>query len=298
MNQARYRKVQEIIRNVIRDNNYNDLEITYLDALEWAAESIELIGAPKAYIDDISCITIKDYRGVLPCNFHQMTQCSGSINGSVQFPMKGSTNTFHPVFTCDDKQLTNLSTNNSVYINSDAPIGTDVNGNEVFNFIGSNTDYTAMPPSTNANSIHISDATYKLNDNYMFTSFPKGRVYLAYKAFPVDQDGFPKIPDNIKFVKAVESYIRYKIDYRMWRKGDIDDKVFKKSEQEWLWYCGSAGTSMRIPTIDQMESIKDQFLHLIPRLNLHADFFRTLNQQEQLVFANKNYYTNLTSAFI
>lgn len=290
MQSSKYISCQEIIRNVLRDNNFSDLELTWLDAIEWSAECIDLIGAPKAYINDISCTTIHNYRGLLPCNFHTITQMSGSINGGSLFPMKSSTNTFHPVFTCTDDQLISLSTQNIQIINSDAPIGETINGDLVYDFNGSNDAFVQMPISTNANFDLIGDATYKINDNYIFTSFKTGKVYIAYKSFPVDQDGFPKIPDNIKFKKAVESYIRYKIDYRMWRKGDIEDKIYKDSEKEWLWYVGAASTSMRILSIDQMESLQNQMLHLIPRLNQHSNYFRSLNEREQLTFGAKPWY--------
>lgn len=276
----------------MRNTNYSDLECSWLDAVEYCSEAVTLIGAPQAYIPDIYCVTIHNYRGLLPCNLHTITQMSGSINKGSLFPMKSSTNTFHPVFTCNDEQLTQLSTQTIKIINTDAPIGETINGDLVYDFNGSNDTFVQMPEATNANFNLITDATYKINNNYIFTSFKTGKVYMAYKSFPVDQDGFPKIPDNSKFKKAVESYLIYMFDYRMWRKGDIEDKVFKHSEKEWLWYCGSAGTSLRIPTLDQMQSWQDQILHLIPRLDQHSQYFRDLNSRESLSFGNRTWLNN------
>lgn len=301
MTNNRYISSYEIIGNVLRDTQYSNLELDWSSAIEWCAEVIDLIAVPSAMRNDISCVKIHNYRGLLPCNFDQMTQCSGSMNGGRQFPMIGAGNTFHPVFTCDDKQVTSLSTQGSTVIDPNIPVGTDINGNPVFNFVGSNTDDTAMPLETTEPPFaqtFFGDATYKINDNYIFTNFKEGSVYMAYTAFPIDEAGFPLIPDNIKYKMAVQWYIISKVDYILYRRGDITRDIYEKSVQEYCFYVGAAQNSMRIPTIDQMQSIQNMIVRLIPRLNQHSQFFANMNTQEQLNFGSRRNFNSTNTRLV
>lgn len=270
---------REILSNVIRDNDYSAIDFNHGDVLSWINESLDLIGCPYSLIDSISCITIENHQGMLPCNLHTMNQCSGLSNSGMQFPMRTATHTFHPLF------LPNTSTGFGV-INNEDPVSYDSNGNPIFNFMSYDDSISKALVSSLATTFQ--DVTYRIEGNYIYTSFKDdAKILLSYRAFPVDLDGFPLIPDNIKFKQAVQSYIRMKCDYRMWRKNRIERGIYEHSEREWMWYCGAATTAGNIPTIDGMESLKNQWMHLIPRLNEQNKFFGSLGNQEYLTFSQK-----------
>ena len=64
-----------------------------------------------------------------------------------------------------------------------------------------------------------------------------------------------------------------KIDYIAWRKGELRSDIFQHSEQEWQWYVGQAGNKAKMPSIDQLEGIKNQVMRLLPNINAHETFF-------------------------
>jgi hypothetical protein len=139
------------------------------------------------------------------------------------------------------------------------------------------TCHTTDSPDLRCNT----DLTYKVNDGYFFSAKKDGKVEIAYKGYATDDDGFPLIPDTTRFKTAVAAYIRMKIDYIEMRKGKLNPNIYQMSEQEWLFYVNSAATEARMPSIDQMESLKNQMLRLIPQPNEHATSFKTLSQQER-----------------
>lgn len=274
---GKYISCQEIIGNIIRDTGFTT-EVQWADWVQWCAEAVDFIGAPRAYMPKTDVIEINNYRGELPCDLHEITQISGLSMDSMQFPMKYSTDSFHPVYS--NKTIPMPQPADIGYI---PPIGTDANGNPTFNYNSNgafsinNEIYAGVGDLVSCN-----EATYTLNDDYIFTSFPDTfKVFIAYKAFPVDADGYPMIPDNIRFKQAVQAYVRFKVDYILWRRNDIPRDVFQHSEQDWLFYCASAGNVMRVPSIDMMESMKDAALRLIPKINRHKEGFRYLNSGEQ-----------------
>lgn len=126
-----------------------------------------------------------------------------------------------------------------------------------------------------------SDITYTINDDYMFTSFEEGTVEIVYKAVPTDSNGFPLIPDDIKFVKAVEYYIMERIFFRKLIAGSIGENVYARIERDRDWYMGAAQTRGVMPSPDMMESIKNNWLRLIPKINHHASGFKGIGEAEQ-----------------
>lgn len=48
---------------------------------------------------------------------------------------------------------------------------------------------------------------YFVNGGYIHTTFPTGFVVLIYNKVLLDEDGYPKIPDNIYVQKAIKHYI-------------------------------------------------------------------------------------------
>lgn len=275
---GKYISSKEIIRNVLRDNKYSSLELNWTDGIEWCAEALDLIGAKLAYQPKLACITIDSFRGELPCDLHEITQIAGLTPENVQFQMKKTTDNFHPVFK--NPTLTTDDTNTINYI---APITTDADGNPAFNFNsgGSFTINKQFVGGTNDNCI---EGTYSLNDNYIFTSFKDtNKILISYSAFPIDEEGYPLIPDNTRFKKAIAAYIVERVDRILWRQGDLDERIYRHSEQEWMFYVNSAGTAANTPDVDMMESIKDMSLRLIPKINQHQFGFKQMNIQERRI---------------
>ena len=90
------------------------------------------------------------------------------------------------------------------------------------------------------------------------------------------------IPDNIKYIKACQAYVADKMLFKKEIQGkQVSGRVINKIETDLAWYIGAADTAARIPTMDQMESWKNNFVKLIPNINSHAGAFRSDGQMEQ-----------------
>lgn len=102
-----------------------------------------------------------------------------------------------------------------------------------------------------------SDHSFYIKNNYIITSVENDDICLEYLAIPVDEDGIPMIPDDQYYIQAVTSYVTYRLFYRDWIKGRIPDKVFQKSESDWIFYCNSARGSANSPSLGQLERYKN-----------------------------------------
>jgi hypothetical protein len=126
-----------------------------------------------------------------------------------------------------------------------------------------------------------SDLTYSINQDYMFTSFQEGTVEMSYKAIPTDDMGYPLIPDDIKFIQAVQFYILERLDYIGLRTGSVQQYIYEKSSLERDWYIAAAQNRRNLLSIDGMESLKNNWLRLIPKINQHSDNFKTAGNPEE-----------------
>lgn len=106
---------------------------------------------------------------------------------------------------------------------------------------------------------------------------------LVYLGVPVDDNGYPLIPDDVYFMEACAKYVTYMIDYSEWRKGNIPDKVINKSETDWLFYVNSARGSANMPSTAQMENLKNVWVKLIPDQNGYNSNFRNNPRQERRI---------------
>jgi len=150
-------------------------------------------------------------------------------------------------------------------------------------FRGSTDTFAKAPSITGEEStLPQLDRTYTINDNYIFTSVEEATIEMAYYAFPVDSCGMPKVPDNVKFVNAISSYIAERIGFVQWSMGKLPDKVYTKLEQERLWYVGAANSAGNMRSIDQMESWTRGWARLNPVINSHMTSFKYFGSQEDL----------------
>ena len=88
------------------------------------------------------------------------------------------------------------------------------------------------------NNRPISDLTYKIQGNIIYTSIEKGEIEIAYKAIAVDDEGYPLLPDNSSFTRALGLYIKKEHFTILFDTGKIDFRVLENTQKEYSWAVG------------------------------------------------------------
>jgi len=240
--------INEIIEGVYRDNAiYEELDIW--DVIEWGGEALELIGAGLQYEELIAEICVKEHRAPLPCNLH--------LSDSVSY--KG-----HPLHQC-------TGTFGAI---STSPTSTDTNIID-----GKQVDKDNFPQM--GGSLGGGGDCYYMNDNFIVTSFKSGCILLAFRGIKVDHDGYPMIPDNVSYKRAVKSYITMMLDRINWRKGSSPEAHYRDSQRDWEWYVKQARGAANMPNLDMMDNIKTQWVKLKPSQTAHQTFYTDLGNSER-----------------
>ena len=277
---GRFTSIKPIIEAVYRDAGIE--EINFETALEDTAELIGLLGIPHAYVDkntngtDAPILQVIDYRAYLPTDLAYLIAIQKiTLNGNNQIIRSEEMIEDPSIFFYD--RLDTLPEPNYIYPVADHPLNELNEDDELESEDGVVTGVT-IPV------VRMSPYRYKVNNGVVFTDFKEGFINIAYKAYPVDNEGFLMIPDDEKLRAAVKYHLIYKIDYRAWRVNPASPgmkALLNDSEQRRDFYAGAARNKSHIPNVSKMESIKNRWLSLIPRINEHRNGFRTLNNQER-----------------
>lgn len=223
----RYINIKQILDDLLEHPLLQDL--SFERAVNHCVDFIRIVGCPRIFNEKTVKLEVKDYRAMLPCDYHKMIQVRTCTCGRTA-TFRYSTDSFH---MSEDKHC------------------------------------------------NLSDLTYKIQGQVIFTSIKEGEIEIAYEAISVDEEGYPLIPDNSSFTRALELYIKKKCFTIQFDLGKISPQVYNNVCQEYAWAVGAAQNELIKPSIDEMESITNAWNNLIPRVNEHKTGFVTLGTKEQ-----------------
>lgn len=121
---------------------------------------------------------------------------------------------------------------------------------------------------------------FKIQNRVLFVTFPKGKVKLAYKAIPVDDEGLPMIVDNSKYLKCLELYIKCQLFTELFELGKISQQVLQHTEQEYDWAAGQLSEEFKTPSVAEMQTITNMMNQMIVRKDEFYNRFERLGNKE------------------
>ena len=124
--------------------------------------------------------------------------------------------------------------------------------------------------------------TYKIQGNIIYTSFEEGELELSYLAIEVDKDGYPLLPDNSSFTRALELYIKKQWFTILFDLGKIQPAVLQNTQQECAWAVGDCQSEFNRLTLDQMEAFSNSWRTMLLRTNEHSSGFANNGIRQQL----------------
>jgi len=231
----------------------------------WTAEIVDIIGFPLQYIPKVIGVNsnpeyhFENYQVPLPCDFHKLIPGGISVDGNY---VRWNQNSFHYLMDGDCCDVTTLN-------DQKLQIFTDQFGNQFAPELGRQVND------------QFQEVTFSINDGTITFNKKTGDCCLAYWAIPIDNEGYVMIPDTAKYKRAVTNYIIWKNDYILWRQQSLSDKVFKHSDDEMNWAIASCIGELKMPSVEQVETIKNSIIRLTPLVTAYNQFFRKLGQQER-----------------
>ena len=227
-------------------------------------------------------IRIENYKGELPCDLVEPQQFyeAGSLlplreSGSPSHIMNFKKGPYKP-----DMWIKQTSENRvpistlEIQTQPAKSVGKKSKGNTLApnNTVSRGTNHLTQPKG--------GDLTFSLNKNYIFTGFEEGYVIAAYKGWPMDDAGNLMVPADPPVLNGMVAYLQERIDYRLWRRGMIADKIYTDSVQNRSWDVQAAVNHSVMPSLSQMESISNMLTQLIRKDHYFETHFTSLGRQE------------------
>jgi hypothetical protein len=126
------------------------------------------------------------------------------------------------------------------------------------------------------------EPAFKLQGSLIYTSFKNGDINIAYKAIPIDEDGFPKLINDPVFLKTFELYIKKEVFTILFDLAKISQQSLQQVQQEYYWKAGQLQSDFTIPDYNEMESITRMWTALIPRVRDFDNGFKNEGDREYI----------------
>lgn len=284
--------IKEVIARIIRTTRVQDtLYISNLD--EWIPEAMGILKTRAVLANRWQDIDIEFHKGKTPIdckkikavewNHHRLKKSNqaqtvgiplSSYNNKSPAPL-GTTNGFEYVPQFYDTPVHANKQENSIIFTQDL-ISTSVD---------------------QCNNFPCHDHHwYDTELDYILTSIPNGKLRIHYRAIPVDEDGFPLIPDNEDYKMAVYFYCRAQMIAAGW-----EDKIFnydkimleEAGRKGYFWtHAERALASIRYPSTDEMELKVWQMTRLVKDEGWFDRFFSTDHEEKRYGYDEYAYNTS------
>jgi|TARA_R110000822_G_scaffold16329_7_gene55715 hypothetical protein len=305
MSQVKLTSIERVISGIYRDLK-PVVELNENDMIEWAGEALEHIGAYPQLEEKVANLTVSDHRVLVPSGLKDIVQIAYKYTEGTSTSTAMLT-TADNCITCDDP-CGETACRSCATVCEDA--GTLIANAQLFleyykpnTFRATGYYYDNYRPLRKASgpftAPYTSDCTdctgisptcedeYRLDWPYIKTSFKQGHVCIAYVGQPLDERGFPMIPDEVSYIEAIKRYITYKVKYSEFLQGHLPGNIYMKLEDDWHWYCKQARNKMTMPkSVDDLQNLKDQHIRLLPKPNRYHRFFGHLHSAENLNLGN------------
>lgn len=261
---GKYTNIDSIIERVHREGLH---DFTKEEASEWIWEGISLLGVPKYYVDKVAIIKVENGRAVLPYDLSDFSE--GLIREY-----------YSKAILLEEKNMFKSPSNNST-----------INNTNLWSFEGESIVYdNGVQIDGEGFLIKIpepyhyapNDLTYKINDGFIFTGFNEGIIEMAYKAFPVDNDGMPMVEDSAKTIRFIVAFINKKVATRMWLADEIQDKKKSYFDSQYSYAASAARSDANLGSLDDWEAIRSRINRLYRDSNLAKVGFEGYSNREQI----------------
>ena len=298
--------INTVFAKVKSDLGINDNAVEISNWVEWTSEALKKIGAFPQFVTRVTgvrdhygyndVLTVEDWETEVPCDCYRILQVAFSANKSQGYQPARTKTGFMDIRNQDislsnkksgdytpfpnvmqDKIQFTKDVFNESWAEAAVRLGTDANLNKVLD-MAFNTDGTLMAKGL------ILEYLYEFNDPYLRCSMQNGYAIVAYQAIPTDEFGYPLIPDDVDLHEAIFWYInmkeRYK-DYLRHHEGAKD--IYEDAKYEWKSKKMACYGNMMMPKgVDDIRSIQNIWLRMIPKINEHYTGYKNIGAIEKL----------------
>lgn len=118
---------------------------------------------------------------------------------------------------------------------------------------------------------------YKVTHDTIIVQKKEGEVKINYLAMPVDERGYPMIPDNVSYDEA----LKWKVGSMLAIRGDLPNKniTLEFAMQMWFKYVRQARAQGNSISADTIEKLRDVRMKLVPDQHQYFTNFKRVDDR-------------------
>lgn len=234
------KELKLISSNALIGELYQDFNIAGSEwvhkAKRWVARGIEIMELSGYFEKTTLWEDVSEYSAPLPCDLRVLgvVLVEGMVDSSCTVALPNATtpainstdingNTINAVY--NEKTLLRLPLSNSLVIGK---------------------PFTSLNTCTNAKGY--------INFDRLHTNFETGRVMYVYYRPPLDNEGFPLVPDFGLSIEALNFWIIYKMTIGGYKHPVIS---YQEAKQEWRSLYPQAKNRINFPSLEEMQGFTE-----------------------------------------
>lgn len=264
-------KLDRVIDKIARDLGLS--EVPFSDFIEWFADALLHIGAYPQFDEKTDVIRIENYEGMLPDNLYKLINLhnASEVRESESEGFYGGT-------------FMQALADNCISLDELSPYERYKHLVPGISKIDNNLSYSELTGIlSHSMNLTPTGKEYRINHNKITTGFQYGFIEIEYLCFPVDERGWPLVPDDVSFRDALFWKVAYHIsmrDPKSLPNPRMQDMEYCR--QMWDKYCGQARASANMPDLAQIERIKNNWLRLNNTRNEDLTNYKNLGKPQMI----------------
>jgi len=271
---------KHIITKAYRDLNLEDPSFE-VDAMEWMGEALDWIGAGISSVNKEAFVIATEHTATLPSDLEVLKGVWVVDDAPLKDDWQNESFPYD-LSEVEDLQKYKIERSDEQLHEgigtpaSDLQEGGGYNDNDEISTTFQDLQGTGSGDPVNTNDVgYNSKENYHLNGNQLKTSFNSGLVLVAYKGLPLDEDGYPLVPDDVAFKEALFWYITKKL--ALTGKNLIVD--YQTAEQRWLKRCTQARNRAKFPDLDEYEKFLQSWTKMVETERFNKGNIAELNDK-------------------
>ena len=259
-------------------------DLTLETVVDYTVDFMRIVGVPRMFIDKIEAIPIINYKGLVPTDWVDTIQIKFN-----EKPIQYASDLFHlqqPKTLYTATRVGNSFTDDALetltaYLEEHSMDNIiDNDGVPIIKIEISQSESEDNITVLNRNVNPSGNYTFQIQGSYIHTSLESGIVYMAYRAIATDSEGFPLLPDNSAFTRALEAYIKEKHFNILYDLGKISGPVYNNAQTQYAWAVGACENEFKRLDLSKAESFFNSYRTLIIRDHAFEQSFRHNNRKE------------------
>lgn len=274
-------RLDRVISKIVTDLGLGQENIPHTDFIEWIADALQHIGAYPQFLEKSCVIKIENFEGLLPCDLYKVIRmkqgCEINPNASSGF-YGGTLNEMLNKAGVDYESLDGYTRYKLIAVPGLSKVENNIGVDDITNRLSYNGNLIGNPEVTKFTS-----KDFNINFNKITTSFCYGFIDLQYLAFPVDERGWPLVPDDVSFRDALFWKVAYHLSMRdpmKLKNPRMQDMEYCR--QMWNKYCTQARAAANMPDLAGIERLKNNWLRLHNITDFDKEDYREMGKQQKL----------------